>query len=411
MVEENVIARSLQPEELEAVYAISRIVAASENIDIALDQIAPVIRKVFIFDNMVLYLKGSLDDVEPTYARVLGRGRSSAEDDMAWGEELACRVLESGQFIQHTETLDGWESNRLAHRFFLALPLRLGERTIGAVIFGRFGGPDYTAEQIHLAEFTAAHVAQLFARQQMVERIARLEAEKRLNALQSDFIAMVSHELCTPLGFIKGYATTLLRDDISWDDNTRQEFLSIIDEEADRLQELITSLLDSSRLQAGTLNIDSQPVRLDTLIRDVALRAQARYENLSIEMDLLPNAIVHVDPTRLSQVFDNLLSNAVKYAPGAPVRIAMAQTDDHIHTSVSDAGPGIAPEHLAHLFERFYRVPSTQSVARGTGLGLFICRQLVSAHHGELTVESVVGQGTTFHLYLPKQGQLAGFSQ
>lgn len=408
MIREKSVTGSLQPQELDAVYAISRAVAVSENIEGALDQIAPVIRQVFIFDNMVLYLKGSLDDVEPTYARVLGRGRSASEDDMVWGEELACRVLETGERFQHTEQLEGWQKNRLAHRFFLALPLLLGERTLGAAIFVRFGGPSYTPDQIHLAEFTAAHIAQLFGRQQMVERIAHLEAEKRLNALQSNFIAMVSHELCTPLGFIKGYATTLLRNDTSWDENARHEFLSIIDEEADRLQELITSLLDSSRLQAGTLNIDFQPVRLDTLIRDVVLRAQARYENLPIEMNLLPNVIVQVDPTRLSQVFDNLISNAVKYAPGALVTITMAPEDNKIHTRVSDAGPGVAPEYLGRLFERFYRVPTTQNVARGTGLGLFICRQLVHAHYGELTVESVVGQGTTFHIYLPTTGVIVG---
>ncbi|MFZ6030331.1 MAG: ATP-binding protein [Chloroflexota bacterium] len=407
MIEETTLSASLRPRELEAVYEISRVVAASEDIDTALDQIAPVIRQVFIFDNMVLYLKDLLDDIEPTFARVVGRGRSASEDDVAWGEGLACAVLETGQLIQRTEESDGWETNRLAHRFFLGLPLQLGEKIIGAVVFGRFGGPAYTPEQIHLAEFTAAHVAQLFGRQQMVERIARLEAEKRLNAMQSDFIAMVSHEFGTPLGFIKGYATTLLRDDISWDDSTRREFLTIIDEEADRLQELISSLLDSSQLQAGTMKIDLQPVRLDTLIRDVVLRAKARYKELSIQVELLPNAIVQVDPTRLSQVFDNLLSNAVKYAPGAPVAITMVQEGDITHTAVQDAGPGIDPTHVEHLFERFYRVPTKQNVARGTGLGLFICRQLVQAHQGTLTVESVLGQGTTFHIYLPSPGSIA----
>lgn len=407
MIDDTTLSASLRPRELEAVYEISRVVAASEDIDSALDQIAPVIRQVFIFDNMVLYLKDLLDDIEPTFARVVGRGRSASEDDVAWGEELAWAVLETGQLIQRTEESDGWETNRLAHRFFLGLPLQLGERIIGAVVFGRFGGPAYTPEQIHLAEFTAAHVAQLFGRQQMVERIARLEAERRLNAMQSDFIAMVSHEFGTPLGFIKGYATTLLREDISWDDSTRREFLTIIDEEADRLQELISSLLDSSQLQAGTMKIDLQPVRLDTLIRDVVLRASARYKDLSIHTDLLPNAIVQVDPTRLSQVFDNLLSNAVKYAPGALVSITMTQEGEIIHTAVQDQGPGIDPKHVERLFDRFYRVPTTQNVARGTGLGLFICRQLVQAHQGTLTVESTLGQGTTFHICLPSPGSIA----
>jgi signal transduction histidine kinase len=103
----------------------------------------------------------------------------------------------------------------------------------------------------------------------------------------------------------------------------------------------------------------------------------------------------------LAQVFDNLMNNAVKYAPGAPVTITLDEKDSKVHIAVRDTGPGIAAEHQAHLFERFYRVPGSRDIARGTGLGLFICRQITQAHSGEITVESTVGQGTTFHIYLP----------
>ncbi len=400
MLEENAPHGALRPQELESVYAISRVVAAAVDIDGALDQIIQITRKSFIFDNMVLYLRKTLDSFEPTFARIVGRGRS-AEADVAWGENIACEVIEQGRVIIRKEELDGWQTNRLADRIFLGLPLRLGEILIGAIVFGRFGGPAYTPEQIYLAEYTADHIAQLFGRQQLVERIANLEAEKRLNLLQADFIAMVSHELCTPLGFIKGYATTLLRADISWDEATRREFLSIIDEEADHLRELIDSLLDSSRLQAGTLAMNFQPVRLDTLLRDIALRSGERYPGLSIEKDLTPNVIVRADPTRLAQVFDNLVSNAVKYAPGSVVIFTLETLEDKIHATVKDRGPGIPAEYVEHIFKRFYRVPSTQSNARGTGLGLFICQHIIRAHDGEISAESILGEGTTFHIYLP----------
>ena len=97
---------------------------------------------------------------------------------------------------------------------------------------------------------------------------------------------------------------------------------------------------------------------------------------------------------------DNLLSNAIKYAPGSPVTLALDLLGDNIHVAIADQGPGIAPEHLDQIFKRFYRVPEHASV-RGTGLGLYICRQIIRAHGGQITVESKLGEGTTFHLYLP----------
>jgi signal transduction histidine kinase len=112
---------------------------------------------------------------------------------------------------------------------------------------------------------------------------------------------------------------------------------------------------------------------------------------------------VQADATRLAQVFDNLLINAVKYAPGAPITVSLDMADNITHVTVRDTGPGISPEHMERLFQRFYRVPGSCTSVRGTGLGLYICRQLVNAHNGNIIVESKVGEGTAFHIYLPVQ--------
>lgn len=394
-------AGSLRPQELEAVYAISRAVARAVDTESTLDEILQVVRSVFIFDNMVLYVQKDPTSLEPSYARAIGRGRFR-EADLAWGEFTANEAYQSGQTIMRLE--DGGEpsQDRTNARYFLALPLRIGEKIIGALVFIRFGGPPYTPDQIHLADFIAVHVAQLLEHRELVERIASLEARRRLDSLQHDFIAMISHELLTPLGFIKGYATTLLREDTTWDECARREFLTIIDEESDRLRELIDNLMDSSRLQAGTLHMSFQPLRLDTLLRDIVLRSSSRDEKMNIDLDLQVTGLqIQADPARMAQVFDNLLGNATKYAPDSPVSIALDRQDNMARISVHDNGPGIPPEHLGNLFKRFYRVPGENTSVRGTGLGLYICRQIIEAHQGEIDVESVLGQGTTFHILLP----------
>jgi signal transduction histidine kinase len=391
---------SLRPQELEAVYAISSAVAQSIDFDNALDEIIKLARPVFIFDNMVLYTLSEGKELEPRYARVIGRGRS-AEGEIAWGGFIASQVFQTGEVQEQLEKLDDWENNRLNYRLLLGLPLRSADGMIGTVVFGRFGGPAYTPDQVNLAGFIAAHTSQLLVRQHLVERIANLEAVRRLQQMQENFIATISHEICTPLGFIKGYATTLLREDTDWDEATRKEFLTIIDEETDRLRELIDNMLDSSRLQTGTLQMRFQQIHLNELLAEVCARVSSRYRGLVLHCDPCERVIIQVDPLRVVQVLDNLINNAVKYAPDSPIFVSLQSTDRKCEITIRDRGPGISPEHLEHLFERFYRVPESINKAHGTGLGLYICREIVVAHGGEITVESELGEGTAFHIYLP----------
>jgi signal transduction histidine kinase len=392
--------KGLRPKELEAVYAISRTIGSAVDIETALDQIAYITRPVLIFDTLVLYLPKKERGLEPTYARVIGRGRS-AEGELAWGETTAWQAYQLQHTYMHQEKLDRWQQDRLFWRDFLGMPLKSSQEVMGAVVFCRYGGPPFTSDQVRLAEFISVHIAQLLEHQKLVNQIATLQAERRLRKLQDDFIATVSHELCTPLGFIKGYATTLLREDIDWDASNRREFLAIIDEEADRLRSLIDNLLDSSRLQAGTLRIQPQPVRVDRLLREVIQKSTSLYEHLEIRLDTQTEIIVQADPVRLAQVFDNLISNAVKYAPGSPVHIKIQALDSWLQIAISDQGPGIPIDHQAQLFQRFYRVPETSAAVHGTGLGLFICREIIRTHQGEIRVESTPGQGTTFLIELP----------
>ncbi|HEX2980359.1 MAG TPA: GAF domain-containing sensor histidine kinase [Anaerolineaceae bacterium] len=388
--------------ELDNLYAISQITARSTHWKPALDQIIPLVRAILIFDNLVLYLPdANTQSLEVAYARVVGRGRS-AGPDLAWGETVANQVFNSGQIYLQQPQPDKPIEERLNYPYLLGLPLTIHERTFGVVVFIRFGGPAYDSNHTRIASFVSEHIAQLVEHQQLKQQTDQLEAERKQARLQEDFISTISHELLTPLGFIKGYTTTLLRPDTSWDLANQREFLTIVDEETDRLQELIDNLLDSARLQSGTLRMQFTPVRLDAMLKDVVMRAKVQHRDLDIRIDLDgPLSPLQGDPSRLAQVFENLINNAIKYAPGTPIIISVRKEDDQAHITVQDSGPGIPAQYLPHVFERFFRNPEQAPNVRGTGLGLYICRQIVDAHHGEISVESFLGEGTTFHIWLP----------
>jgi PAS domain S-box-containing protein len=228
--------------------------------------------------------------------------------------------------------------------------------------------------------------------------------EKELDQMKSQLLATVSHELRTPLASIKGFATTLLRDDVVWDEESRREFLSIIDQESDRLSELIGNLLDMSRIEAGTLRMEPEPTDLRSIVQETIAEFQVITREHDFEAHLPPSVPrVWADPRRVRQVLRNLVENAVKYSPQKGSVVITLETDgDSVQLSVSDQGLGIEHQHLAHVFERFYQVDtaSTRSVG-GTGLGLSICKAIVEAHHGRIWAESQVGVGSTFHFTLP----------
>jgi signal transduction histidine kinase len=397
---------ALQIDDLRALFEMSRVILQPVDIAGAFKQIVRLARPVFIFDNAVLYQIKVDGSLEPTDARAVGRGRA-VEADMAWGESIASEVIKSGQFILQSEQVGDLEGDRMRDRLrdqrFLGLPIWVGNELAGALVFVRFGGPDYDQKQIHLANLIAEQLTRLLERQHLIDRVADLEAERRLARLQQDFVATITHDLRSPLGFIKGYATSLLRKDVDWDVETRREFLTIIDDEADRLTALIDNLLDSSRLQSGTLRMDFQPVRLDTILRDLVARMRATEFPNQVTLNLEPqpqDKQVLADPVRLVQVFDNVFSNAAKYAPGSPLDVSLHWDPQQVEIVFQDYGTGIPSEHLENIFERFYRLPSHSTTVQGTGLGLFICKQIIQAHQGEIYATSEVGFGTQIHIHL-----------
>lgn len=210
-----------------------------------------------------------------------------------------------------------------------------------------------------------------------------------LDRMKSSLISTVSHELRTPLAAIKGYASTLLADDVQWDPASQQEFLNIISDETDHLSDLVTDLLDMSRVEAGNLEVEQIACELPDLIWQAAQRAYPPPGD-SLQVELPPDCPpVLVDPQRIVAVLRNLIENAVKYGgEGMPVYIKAAQNHSFLHVFVSDEGPGISSVQASRVFDSFYRADNglTRQVS-GAGLGLAISRGFVRAHGGDVWIE------------------------
>lgn len=404
MRKESSTSSTLRPQELEVVYEICSAVAGAENTDSALEEIIQLARQVFIFDNIVIYRPSHDSQLEPVHPKAVGRGRF-LEADLVWGESVAQKAYTEEKTILYVEDLTDSIPDRTGIRHYLGFPLIIpGDDIIGSLVFIRFGGPPYTESQVRLAKYFSENVARLLEHQNLVNRVASLEAEHRLEMLRDDFTSTISHELLTPLGYIKGYTTTLLRNDVSWSEHERLEFLQIINDESDRLTLLIESFMDASHLQTGTFDMTFQPVKIEILIQEAVQRARARDETLKINLNQTVTDIeIPADPIRLVQVFDNIFNNVSKHAPNSLVSIAVRSTNDQlIHITITDEGPGIHPDHLEPIFDRFYRIPSRSDKSiPGAGLGLFICRKIIEAHDGRIYAQSEIGAGTTVHIFLP----------
>jgi signal transduction histidine kinase len=230
------------------------------------------------------------------------------------------------------------------------------------------------------------------------ERAAALRQARQVDELKSQLLSTVSHELRTPLTAIRGQTSTLLdyADEIG--PAELREALRIVDEQAARLDELISHILDMSRIESGTLHVEPIATDVGPILEETVaqLGSQASHHQLEVQAPAhLP--LVQADPRRVRQILGNLLDNAIKFSPaGTTITVNAAHDAKTLRVSVSDQGPGIAPEHLPHLFDRFYRIEGNGRRAGGVGLGLAICKGLVEAMGGQVSVSSRVGQGSTF---------------
>ncbi|MGH3000908.1 MAG: sensor histidine kinase, partial [Gaiellaceae bacterium] len=230
-------------------------------------------------------------------------------------------------------------------------------------------------------------------------------ADRQLDRMKSDFVATVSHELRTPLAAVYGAAVTLAERDFSEREDLRRELVLQIAEQAARLSAIVDDILFVGRLESGGLRLEAAAVD-PTEVARAAVEATRMRTEADVTIDAPDSmAPIETDAGRLRQVLDNLLDNAVKYSPeGGAIRLRVDADSRSTRFTVADQGVGIAPAELSRIFEKFYRVdPHQTRGVNGTGLGLYVCRELVERMDGHIAVSSIPGRGSTFVVELPRR--------
>jgi signal transduction histidine kinase len=307
------------------------------------------------------------------------------------------RVAQTGQPLVQQQRPSGSRQRRsegtrgeMHECTLLAVPLSVRGQTIGVLqAVGKHGGDGFSTEDVELMAALGDQAA--------------VAVQNALLFQQSDLIAEFVHEMRTPLTAIISYADLQQRADVP--PEQARQFAGVVAAEATRLNQMANQFLELARLESGRAHMAREPVDVATLVALAVnvILPQADAAQIGVEVDVPPGLPpIAGDAQRLHQVMLNLLENAIKYsAAGDRVTVRAQATGRTVTISVSDTGPGIPPEALPHLFERFYRARAEDSRVPGVGLGLAITRQIVEAHRGRIAVESGVRQGTTVSFSIP----------
>ena len=288
-------------------------------------------------------------------------------------------------------------------RYILLLPIATSHRSVGVLLVSRDRGRGpFDDEQTHMLETFANQAAISIERSLLVEEQTNAQILARSDELKSALLSAVSHDLRTPLASIKTSATSLLQPDIPWTDEDRRELLTAIDEEVDRMNQLITNLLDLSRIEAGAMQLDLDWYEPNDIIQTAIERSETLLPQHQLIVDMpedLP--LVQADYVKIVQVLMNLLQNAAKYSPGgSTITLTARAVENELSVAVLDEGVGIEPAHLERIFDRFYRVEDPTRPL-GAGVGLAICKGFIEAHGGRIWAERNAGRGSTLRFTLP----------
>lgn len=357
-----------------------------------------------------------------TWVMTHGRGIQFSDDD-------ALPQVTSPRFVQRV-LISTTAAGHAVRRSLRLIPLKMGHKVVG-VLRLRVLDDSEQLKQVERLERDRNRsdaratffwtfldqAAALIERARLQHENLRVEVLQRTDALRAALLSSVSHDLRTPLTVVKAAASSLLQEDVHWDEEAQRSFARSIEREADRLNRLVGNLLDMSRIEDGALKPEKDWYQMTALIQDVLDRLhpllQGRQVSLHLPTDLPP---VELDYLQIDQVLTNLIENAVRYTPPeSPIEVSTQCSGNEVVVRIADRGPGIPETDREHIFDKFYRVLSAtdQTSAHhsaGSGLGLAVCKGLIEAHAGRIWTEQRPGGGAIFCVALPMsalEGSLA----
>jgi two-component system sensor histidine kinase KdpD len=360
-------------QETERLYSLSRMILMSTgDLGQTASDIASRIRQVFDFKGVILFDSG------------LGQYFPAGEDAPATTREALADVARGG------------DSARNSDAAWVIVPLALGGKPIGGLaLAGRLVSDGALQATANLAALALER-----ARNQDLAR--RAELSRQTQEFKSTLLDGVAHELKTPLTVIKAAVSSVLtsRKGLS---ASQAELLTLVDEETDHLSRVVREAIHMTRIEAGKLQLNRQPASLDRLVRTVLEDMTSRIEGRRVDIEVLdPAPEVSADEELVQLVIRQYVDNAVKFSPaGSPLLLRMRARRDQVELMVEDKGIGIPEAELPMVFDRYYRGRSGQDSAEGTGMGLSIAREIISAHGGKVRVESQCGVGSRFYFTLP----------
>lgn len=358
--------------EVELLFTLSRELLQTENVADLVNAVPEMIYRVSRATSVVLYLLDGDRVYEAGVSRISG--------------------IELPHFRQLALGLAGTETTTDGE---VRIPLRAGVRPRGLLMLTELRLSTETFEAV------GGLVSIALDRAQALEDVARGEATKESERLRTLILDSITHELRTPLTSIKGAASTLLyTEDVSAED--RRELLTIVDEEADRLNRLVSQAVEMAQLEAQEIHMNFVPASLPELVEQARESCATVTSTHPVTLNLPELPKVSADPEMVGKVLCNLLENAAKYSkPESPIFISAEQRDGQVLTSVADRGIGIDPAEQSLIFDRLYRSRSQSGTTPGTGMGLAISRAIIESHQGTLTVTSQPEHGSVFTFSLP----------
>ena len=365
----------LRQRELEVLYGLSRQLLQTENVASLLNAISPAIAAATRANAILLFL---LDGDR----RYMAGDRSAIQVD-----DIGLRQL--------AQTLPAPDVVGAQAR----VPLKVGVRPRGLLLISGVSLSTETLEAI------GGLISVSIDRAQALEDVSRGEAAKESERLRSLMIDSITHELRTPLTAIKAAASTLLLQNVV-EPELQHELLTVIDEESDRLNRLVSEAVEMAQLQTQEVRMTFAPMSVEELVQQAIEGCSSMIEGREVKVKVRALPSVMADRDFITKVLGNLIENATKYsAAGTPVYISAERNGDMVSVSVADRGMGIDLSEQELIFERFYRASVRGQKTSGTGMGLAISRAIIEAHHGTLSVTSQLGEGSVFSFMLPIAGR------